>query len=168
MKYWPGPLPPANKDMRYWLRHPDDNSTTIKSTDDKMTDTESTTRPPKFLRKYRAHLLWFLLISVYLYWTLLPEVIFVNGSGTTIEQLKIIIPTDDKIWRNIEHGSSKAFRYQPSSRSGQYKISIILSDGSLIRGNFDAITQWNLGHKAIIELSPDLNLRADFSLSLID
>jgi len=133
-----------------------------------MTETESTTRPPKFLRKYRAYLIWLLLIVVYLYWTLLPEIIFINGSNIRVEQVKIIIPGDDKVWRNIEHGASKAFRYQPSSKGGQYEVSIILSDGSLIRSNFNAITPWNLGHKAIIELSPDLTLRADYTYSLIE
>ena len=131
-----------------------------------MTEIESTTRPPKFLRKYRAYLAWFLVIVFYLYWMLLPEVSFVNGSGQTVEQVKIIIPGDDKIWRNIVHGSSKAFRYQPSSKAGEYEVSVILADGTLIRSNFNVIKPWNLGHKAIIELSPDLSLRSDYSYSL--
>lgn len=133
-----------------------------------MTETESTTRPPAFLRKYRAHLIWFLIISSYLYWTLLPEVMFVNGSGMRIEQLRIIIPGDDKVWRNLEHGSSKTFRYLPSRKGGRYEVSIIMADGSLIRSYFNNITPWNIGHKAIIELTPDLNLQADFAYSLID
>ena len=133
-----------------------------------MTEIESTTRPPKFLRKYRAHLLWFLLISVYLYWILLPEVVFINASGTRVEQVKITIPGDDKIWRNIEHGKSKTFRFQPSRVAGEYEISIILADGTLIHGRFNEVTPWDLGHKAFFELSPDHNLRADFNYSLFD
>ncbi|RLA04936.1 MAG: hypothetical protein DRQ47_02410, partial [Gammaproteobacteria bacterium] len=43
----------------------------------KMNEIESTNRVPKFLRKHRVHLAWFLLILTYLYWTMLPEVIFV-------------------------------------------------------------------------------------------
>ena len=125
----------------------------------------------KFLRlfkKYRVHLTWAMLISVYLYWTLLPEVIFVNAAGITVEQVKIILPNEDKVWRNIKHSGSKNFRYQASSTSGDYKVEIILSDGSIIKSNFRGIKAWNFGHKAIIELSPDRSLRSDYSYSLID
>jgi len=133
-----------------------------------METTESTTRPPHFLRKHKAYLIWFGLIIVYLYWVLLPEVLFVNGSGVTVEHIKIVIPGDDKVWRNIAHGKSKGFRYQPLRQTGTYEVSIILNDGSLIRGKFNTITPWNLGHKAIFELSPDLQLRADFSYSILE
>lgn len=131
-----------------------------------MTNPKNNSLTPYWLKKYRVHFFWFLLISIYLYWTLLPEFIFVNGSGTTIQQLKINIPGDDKVWRNIAHGQSKTFRYQPARLSGQYEVAIMLDDGSLIRGNFKQITAWDFGHKAIFELSPDLNLRADFNYSL--
>ena len=131
-----------------------------------MTDSTTLSKPHQWLRRYRAYFFWFLLLSIYLYWTLLPEFIFVNGSGTRVEQLKVTIPGDDKIWRNIEHGNSKAFRYQPARVQGQYEVAIILADGRLVRGNFKQIEPWDFGHKAIFELSPDLNLRADFSYSL--
>lgn len=118
------------------------------------------------IKKYRAHLTWALLISVYLYWTLLPEVVFINGSGETIEQLKIVLPNADKIWRNIEHSNSKSFRYQASSQEGEYQIEIIKADGSRLRSTIKAIKPWNFGHKLFIEMSPDGTLRTDFSYSL--
>jgi len=130
-----------------------------------MTEIESTMRPPQFLRKYRAYLFWFMLICVYLYRVMLPEVIFINASGITVEQVTIAIPGDDKVWRNIEHGKSKAFRFQPAKVKGGYEVSIILSDGTLIRGKFNEITPWDFGHKAIFELSPDQSLKGDFSYS---
>lgn len=122
----------------------------------------------QMFKKYRVHLTWAMLLSIYLYWTLLPEVIFVNAAGITVEQVKIILPNDDKVWRNIIHGGSKNFRYQASSSAGQYRAEIILSDGAIIKGNFPGIKAWNFGHKAIIELSPDRSLRSDYSYSLID
>ena len=94
---------------------------------------------PRLFKKYKVHLIWTLLIGTYLYVTLLPEVMFINGSGLTVEQITIIIPADDKVWRNIKHGESKGFRYQPSSRSGEYKVSIILDDGTLIKTKFKGI-----------------------------
>jgi len=117
------------------------------------------------LKKNRAHLTWTLLILVYLYWTMLPEVVFINGSNNTIEQLKIVIPDDDKIWRNIKHGESKSFRYKISGQQGQYKIEIIQSDGSIIRSTIKGIQPWNFGHKLFIEFLPDKSLRTDFSYS---
>ena len=78
----------------------------------------------QLFKKYRVHLTWAMLISVYLYWTLLPEVIFVNAVGITVEQVKIILPNDDKIWRNIKHSESKSFRYQASNAAGEYKVVI--------------------------------------------
>ena len=119
-----------------------------------------------FIQKYKMHMFWALLISVYLYVTMLPEVIFVNGSNYRVEQVTILIPGDDKVWRNIEHGGSKTFRYQPSAQGGEYHVTVILTDGTVIKSNFIGISSWNMGHKAFIELSPDLKLRADFSYSL--
>jgi len=86
----------------------------------------------------------------------------------TVDHVRIMIPGDNKVWRNIKHGKSKGFRYQPLTESGTYEVSIILSDGSRVRGKFGAITPWNLGHKAFFELSPDLQLRADFSYSILN
>jgi hypothetical protein len=131
-----------------------------------MTDSESMSGTWQFFRKYRPHLFWLILIGLFLYRGLLPEVLFVNGSGVTIDHIKITIPDDDKVWRNIAHGKSKTFRYQPPITSGRYELFITLSDGSLIRGNFKVITPWNFGHKAIFELSPDHKLRAEFNYSL--
>jgi len=119
----------------------------------------------KLLKQYRAHLGWTLLILVYLYWTMLPEVVFINGSNVTIEQLKIVIPNDDKIWRNIQHGESKSFRYKISDQQGQYRVEIIQSDGSIIRSSIKGIEPWNFGHKLFIEFLPDKSLRTDFSYS---
>jgi hypothetical protein len=133
-----------------------------------MTDNDAETTKQSFLKKYRVHFFWFLLISVYFYRTMLPEVVFVNASGITVEQVKITIPGDDKIWRNIEHSKSKAFRFQPARVAGQYEVSIILADGTLIHGKFAEISPWDFGHKAFFELSPDLTLRADFNYSLFD
>ena len=62
------------------------------------------TAKPSLFKKYKVHLIWTLLIGTYLYVTLLPEVMFINGSGLTIEQITITIPADDKVWRNIKHG----------------------------------------------------------------
>ena len=121
---------------------------------------------PSLFKKYKVHLIWTLLIATYLYVTLLPEVMFINGSGLTVEQITIIIPADDKVWRNIKHGESKGFRYQPSPESGEYKVSIILDDGTRIKTNFKGIESWNMGHKAFIELTPDMRLKADFTYSL--
>jgi len=128
--------------------------------------TKSEVTSPSFFKKYRAHFFWFLLISVYLYRMMLPEVVFVNASGITVEQVKITIPGDDKIWRNIEHSKSKAFRFQPARVAGQYEVSIILADGTLIRGKFNEITPWDFGHKAFFELSPEQTLSANFDYSL--
>lgn len=113
-------------------------------------------------------MLWFLIISIYLYRTLLPEIVFINESGTRIEQIKIEVPDDVKIWRNIEHTKSKAFRYQPTGSGGEYKISVILADGTLVQNNFKGIEPWNLGHKVFIKLSADLTLSADYSYSLFE
>jgi hypothetical protein len=121
---------------------------------------------PSLFKKYKVHLIWALLIATYLYVTLLPEVMFINGSGLTVEKVTIIIPADDKVWRNIKHGESKGFRYQPSRAGGEYKVSIILDDGTLIKTNFKGIESWNMGHKAFIELTPDMKLKADFTYSL--
>jgi len=130
-----------------------------------MTKINTTSKPRFFKGKYKSYLLWTGLIFVYLYWVLLPEVLFVNGSGMTVDHINITIPGDDKVWRNIEHGKSKGFRYQPVRETGSYQVSLTLSDGSLIRGTYNVIVPWDLGHKAIFELSPDLQLRADFNYS---
>jgi len=124
------------------------------------------TTKPNFIKKYKVPLIWTLLIGTYLYVTLLPEVMFINGSGLTVEKIEIIIPGDDKVWRNIKHGESNRFRYQPSRRVGEYKVAIILDDGTLIKTNFKGIKSWNMGHKAFIELTPDMKLKADFTDSL--
>jgi len=122
----------------------------------------------RFLKgKYKSYLIWGGLIFIYLYWVMLPEVLFINGSGITVDHIEIKIPGDAKVWRNIEHGKSKGFRYQPQRERGSYQVSIVLSDGSVIRGSYKAITAWDLGHKAIFELSPDLQLRADFNYSIL-
>jgi len=120
----------------------------------------------KILKKYRSHLTWSLLILIYLYWSMLPEVVFINGSNITLEQVKITIPSDDKVWRHLKHGESKSFRYQISSEKGQYLVEIIQNDGSKIRSTFKGIEPWNFGHKLFIELLPDKTLRTDFSYSL--
>jgi hypothetical protein len=127
---------------------------------------QSKTPKSTLFKKYKVHLIWTLLIGTYLYITLLPEVMFINGSGLTVEQVTITIPADDKVWRNIKHGESKGFRYQPSSKSGEYKVSIILEGGTRIKSNFKGIESWNMGHKAFIELTPDMRLKADYSYSL--
>ena len=124
------------------------------------------TPKPSLFKKYKVHMIWALLIGTYLYVTLLPEVMFINGSGLTVEQITITIPDDDKVWRNIKHGESKSFRYQPSTTEGEYVVSIILDDGSRIKTNFKGIEPWNMGHKAFIELTPDMKLKADFTSSL--
>jgi len=131
-----------------------------------MTETSKLSTPIQFIKKYKVYILWFLLISVYLYRTLLPEVVFVNASGTRVEQVTISIPADEKIWRNIEHGKSKAFRFQPSRIDGMYKLSIILNDGTIIRSGFTNIKAWNFGQKVLFELLPDKTIRADFEYSL--
>jgi len=132
-----------------------------------MAETEPTSGTPFLKGKYKSYLVWTALFFVYLYWALLPEVLFINGSGMTVDHIEITIPGDNKIWRNIEHSKSKGFRYQPLREAGSYQVSIVLSDGSLIRGTYNVITAWDLGHKAIFELSPDLQLRADFDYSIL-
>ena len=131
-----------------------------------MAEINITSRPPFLKGKYKSYLLWSGLLFMYLYWVMLPEVLFVNGSGKTVDHINISIPGDDKVWRNIEHGKSKGFRYQPVRETGSYNVAITLSDGSLIRGTYNVIVPWDLGHKAIFELSPDLQLRADFNYSM--
>ena len=130
-----------------------------------MAESDSAKNSGQFLRKFRPHLFWLLLISLFLYVAVMPEVLFVNGSDITVDHIKIAVPADDKVWRNIEHGKSKAFRYHVSTMQGKYEVLISLADGSTVQGKFKAITPWNFGHKAIFELSPDLKLRADFSYS---
>ena len=136
------------------------------SEQNKINDEKLDIAKPSFFKKYKVHLIWTLLIATYLYVTLLPEVMFINGSGLTVEKVTIAIPGDDKVWRNIKHSESKSFRYQPSSDSGEYTVSIILDDGTLIKTNFKGIESWNMGHKAFIELTPDMKLKADFAYSL--
>ena len=131
-----------------------------------MAATSNGYNPIAFFKKYKIYLLWFLLISAYLYRILLPEVVFVNASVMTVEQVKISIPNDDKIWRNIKHSESRAFRFQPAQVAGEYKVSIILNDGTIIKSSFANIKPWNFGQKVLFELLPDKTIRSDFEYSL--
>ena len=132
-----------------------------------MTDTpEVPEATHSFWQKHKTKFLWVLLIGFYLFYNLLPEVLFVNGSGLQVDRVHIVMPRDDKSWYEVKHGASKSFRYLPEQSSGWYELELTLSDGTIVKGRFEGIEPWDLGHKAIFELLPDLSIRADFDYSL--
>jgi len=122
----------------------------------------------KSSKAWKGPLFWALLIILYIYWHLIPEVTFVNGSGTRVEHIEISLVDDNKVYRHIEHGASKNFRYHPRSSGGSYEIKIIMLDGSIFKESINIIQPWNFGHKVVFELLPDSSLRVDRSYSVFD
>ena len=119
-------------------------------------------------KHWKPILLWTALIALYGYWHLIPEVSLVNGTGMPIKHVEIVIPDDDKVYRNIMPGEHKSFRYHPRSKAGEYNIRIIMADDSILKETAAIIKPWNLGHKVIFELLPDGSIRVDLSYSVYD
>ncbi len=121
------------------------------------------------LKRIRKHwkpiLIWTLLIALYSYWQLIPEVSLVNGTGHAIKHVEISLPTDDKVYRNIEPGANKSFRYHPARQDGVYRIRAILYNDQIVKTEARLIKSWNFGHKVIFEILPDGTIRTDLSYS---
>ncbi|MEL0034815.1 MAG: hypothetical protein VW882_00225 [Gammaproteobacteria bacterium] len=111
-------------------------------------------------------LIWTLLIALYAYWQLIPEVSIVNGTGQALKHVEIVIADDDKVYRNILPGDNKSFRYHPARADGAYQVSVILHDDRIIKQEARLIEAWNFGHKIIFEVLPDGSIRTDLSYSL--
>ena len=111
-------------------------------------------------------LIWTLLIALYPYWQLIPEVSIVNGTGQALKHVEIVIADDDKVYRNILPGDNKSFRYHPAHADGTYQVRVILQDDRIIKQEARLIEAWNFGHKIIFEVLPDGSIRTDLSYSL--
>ena len=111
-------------------------------------------------------LIWTLLIALYAYWQLIPEVSIVNGTGQALKHVEIVIADDDKVYRNILPGDNKSFRYHPARADGAYQVRLILHDDRIIKQEARLIEAWNFGHKIIFEVLPDGSIRTDLSYSL--
>ncbi|MEL0066697.1 MAG: hypothetical protein VW874_00385 [Gammaproteobacteria bacterium] len=111
-------------------------------------------------------LIWTLLIALYAYWQLIPEVSIVNGTGQALKHVEIVIADDDKVYRNILPGDNKSFRYHPARADGAYQVRVILHDDRIIKQEARLIEAWNFGHKIIFEVLPDGSIRTDLSYSL--
>ena len=111
-------------------------------------------------------LIWTLLIALYAYWQLIPEVSIVNGTGQALKHVEIVIADDDKVYRNILPGDNKSFRYHPARADGAYQVRVILHDDRIIKQEARLIDAWNFGHKIIFEVLPDGSIRTDLSYSL--
>ena len=118
--------------------------------------------------KWKGPLIWTALILLYAYWQLIPEVSLVNATGQTISHIEVKLLGDDKVYREINHGENKTFRYHPSSSDGAYELKVILQDGTILKENLPIIKSWNLGHKVLFEFLPDGSVRVDRSYSLFD
>ena len=102
-------------------------------------------------------LIWTLLIALYAYWQLIPEVSIVNGTGQALKHVEIVIADDDKVYRNILPGDNKSFRYHPARADGAYQVRVILHDDRIIKQEARLIEAWNFGHKIIFE---NISIRA--------
>ncbi len=111
-------------------------------------------------------LIWTLLIALYAYWQLIPEVSIVNGTGQALKHVEIVIADDDKVYRNVLPGDNKSFRYHPARADGAYQVRVILHDDRIIKQEARLIEAWNFGHKIIFEVLPDGSIRTDLSYSL--
>ena len=119
-------------------------------------------------KRLKPALIWTLLIGLYAYWYLIPEVSVVNGTGQPIKHVEIVIPNDDKVYRNILPGQAKSFRYHPRSEDGVYKLRVILQDDKILKKEARLAKAWNFGHKIIFEVLPNGSIRIDLSYSTFD
>jgi hypothetical protein len=119
-------------------------------------------------KRWKPALVWTLLISLYAYWYLIPEVSIVNGTGQPLKHVEIYLPDDDKVYRNIAAGDNKSFRYHPRSEAGEYRLRVILHDDRILKKEARLIKPWNFGHKIIFEVLPDGSIRIDLSYSVFD
>ena len=119
----------------------------------------------KLLNKWKPILFWVLLIGLYSYWQLIPEVSIVNGTGQPLKHVEINLPDGDKIYRNILPGANKSFRYHPARDKGAYKVRVIMSNDRILKQEARLIEAWNFGHKIIFEILPDGSIRIDLSYS---
>ena len=119
----------------------------------------------RLLSKWKPILLWTLLIGLYSYWQLIPEVSIVNGTGQPIKHVEVVLPFDDKVYRNIKPGDNKSFRYHPAREAGSYNLRVILYDDKILKTEARYIEAWNFGHKIIFEILPDGTIRTDLSYS---
>ena len=117
-------------------------------------------------KHWKPIVIWTSLIALYAYWQLIPEVSIVNGTGQPLKHVEVVIPTDDKVYRNIKPGDNKSFRYHPARANGSYKLRVILNDDRIIKQEARYIEAWNFGHKIIFEVLPDGTIRTDLSYSL--
>ena len=120
------------------------------------------------LKRWKTALIWVLLIGLYGYWQLIPEVSVVNGTGQPLKHVEISIPDDDKVYRNILPGGNKGFRYHPRSSAGEYKLRVFFNDDRIVKKQARIIKPWNFGHKVIFEVLPDGSIRIDRSYSFFD
>ena len=116
-------------------------------------------------KKWKPILLWTLLIGLYAYWQLIPEVSIVNGTGHPIKHIEIVLPMDDKVYRDIKPGANKSFRYHPAREDGVYRLRVILYNDQILKQEARLIEAWNFGHKVILEILPDGTIRTDLSYS---
>ena len=119
----------------------------------------------RLLSKWKPILFWTLLIGVYGYWQLIPEVSIVNGTGQPIKHVEIVLPFMDKVYRNIKPGGNKSFRYRPATEDGSYRLRVILQNDEILKMDTRLIESWNFGHKVIFEILPDGTIRTDLSYS---
>lgn len=117
-------------------------------------------------KHWKPIIIWTLLIALYAYWQLIPEVSIINGTGQPLKHVEIVIPNDDKVYRNILPGDNKSFRYHPARADGVYQVRVILNDDRIIKQEARLIRAWNFGHKIIFEVLPDGSIRTDLSYSL--
>ena len=119
----------------------------------------------RITKHWKPILIWTLLIFLYGYWQLIPEVSIVNGTGQPIKHVEITMPSGDKVYRNILPGDSKSFRYHPARQDGAYQLRVIMNNDDIIKQQSRLIEAWNLGHKVIFEVLPDGSIRTDLSYS---
>ena len=121
--------------------------------------------PKRLVKLWKPVLIWTLLLSLYAYWQLSPEVSIVNGTGQSIKHIEIVFLDNDKVYRNILSGDSKNFRYHPARQKGAYRLRVILNDDRILKQEARLIEAWNFGHKVVFEILPDGSIRADLSYS---
>lgn len=119
----------------------------------------------RLLTKWKSILLWTSLIGLYSYWQLIPEVSIVNGTGYPIKHIEVVMPFDDKVYRNIKPGANKSFRYHPAREKGAYRLRVILYNDQILKTEARLIETWNFGHKVIFEILPDGTIRTDLTYS---
>ena len=117
------------------------------------------------MKLWKPVLIWTLLLSLYAYWQLAPEVSIVNGTGQPIKHIEIVFLDNDKVYRNILSAESKNFRYHPVRQEGAYRLRVILNDDRILKQEARLIEAWNFGHKVVFEILPDGSIRADLSYS---